>query len=241
MFFNLSVAILTAVSTSIPYMPKILGIAVAPLAIVQLYTAWVHIAVSAPSPKPFFRRFPSFAAAFRATALPTMTMWLAVGVAQELPLVLYRALEIDEFAWDPTGNDDAATTIAVPFLDLGRPVDILKLVALCVAWLAPMAALVVPAHAVLTRVQASTLPADERTIVPFDRSFGGRRVDGDERPINMLQAWRSLSISVWLRLYILYVKVFLITLAASIFMAAAIGIQILIIWSNLEKNSDVNE
>ena len=237
MFFNLSVAILTAVMTSIPYMPKIIGIAVAPLPIVQLYTAWVHIAVSAPSPKPFLRRFPNFIAAFRATALPTATMWLAVGVAQELPLLMYSVLEIDTFAWDPTGSGDAGATVAVPFLDLGRPIDILKLMAICAAWLAPTAAFVVPAHAVLTRVQASMLPADEHPIISFDRSFGGCRAEGVERPINMFQAWRSLSLAAWLRLYILYVKVFLITFGASIFMAAAIGIQILIVWSNLKKNS----
>ena len=241
MFFNLSVAVLTAVMTSIPYMPKILGIAVAPLPIVQLYTAWVHIAMSAPSPKPFLRRFPNFVAAFRATALPTLAMWLAVGVAQELPLIMYGALEIDAFAWDLTGSGDAATTVAVPYLDLGRPLDILKLIAICVAWLAPTAAFVVPAHAVLTRVQASMLPADEHPIISFDRSFGGRRTEGDDRPIGMRQAWQSLSLPAWLRLYILYVKVFLITLGASIFMAAAIGIQILIVWSNLKKNSSSDD
>ncbi|KAI1257054.1 hypothetical protein MGN70_000092 [Eutypa lata] len=234
MFFNLSVAVLTAVMTFVPFLPKVLGIAVAPLAVVQLYTAWVHIAISAPSPKPFFRRFPSLTTAMRATALPTATMWLAVGVAQELPLCLFGLMDIE--TWDPTGYD----ALAVPYFD-GRLTDFLKVLALGVAWVLPTLALVIPAHAVLTRVQASLLPADERTIIPFDRTFGGQRPrEASREPIGMRQAWRSLSRAAWLRLYVLYVKIFFITLGASIFMGAAVGIQIIIVWSNLKKGNSNN-
>lgn len=232
MFFNLSVAILTFVLTCVPFLPKVLGIAVAPLAVAQLYTAWVHIAISAPSPKPFFRRFPRFATAMRATALPTATMWLAVGITQELPLCLFGLMHIK--TWDPTGF-----AIAVPYFD-GFLTDFLKLLALFAAWALPTLALVIPAHAVLTRVQASLLPAGERTIIPFDRTFQGQREHGGERgerAIGMVQAWRSFSRSAWLRLYVLYAKIFLITLGASIFMGAAVGIQIIIVWSNIKKGN----
>ncbi|KAK7752265.1 hypothetical protein SLS62_005800 [Diatrype stigma] len=233
MFFNLSVAVLTFVMTCIPYLPKVLGIAVAPLAVVQLYTAWVHVAISAPSPKPFFRRFPRFATAARATALPTATMWLAVGIAQELPLCLLGWLHVK--TWDPTGYD----VVQVPYFD-GFLTDFLKLLALFAAWALPTLLLVIPAHAVLTRVQASLLPAGERTVVPFDRTFQGQREPGGEkgeRPIGMVQAWRSFSRASWLRLYVLYAKVFFITLGASIFMGAAVGIQIIIVWSNIKKGN----
>lgn len=234
MFFNLSVTVLTVVMTSIPFLPRVLGIAVAPLAVVQLYTAWVHIAIAAPSPQPFYRRFPPFATAFRATALPTAVMWFAVGVAQELPLQLFGFLDIE--TWDPTGSPGVG--LAVPCFDLlSRPGDFLKILALLAAWLLPVLLLVIPAHAVLTRVQASLLPAGERTVVPFDRSFRGLREDGQEY-VGMLQAFRSFSHASWLRLAVLYVKIISITLAAGIFMGAAVGIQIIIVWSNFKKNGE---
>ncbi len=234
MFFNLSVAALTAALTFVPFLPKFLGIAAAPLAVVQLYTAWVHIAITAPDPRPFYRRFPSLATALRATALPTITMWLAVGVAQELPLCLLGFLGVEMRDLGSYGIDG----VTVPVFDVvSRPADVLRLLALSVAWLLPVGLLVVPAHAVLTRVQASLLPAGERTIIPLDRGFRGRRRDGQEY-IDMVQAWRSLSRATWRRLYGLYVKVFLITLGAAIFMGAAVGIQIIIVWSNLRKNGE---
>lgn len=48
----------------------------------------------------------------------------------------------------------------------------MKLLYPCLLWLALTWTMIIPAQIVLTRVQASLLPDGQKTIVPFDRTFG---------------------------------------------------------------------
>jgi hypothetical protein len=70
----------------------------------------------------------------------------------------------------------------------------------------------VPAHMVLTRVQASLLSADEKMIVSMDQAL---RRDGDGRkcePVGMRGAWRTFGWRAWGRLEVLYGQVFVVVL-----------------------------
>jgi len=81
---------------------------------------------------------------------------------------------------------------------------------------------VLPATVTLTRIEASLLPEEEETIVPFDRTFGGRVVPtilGGTGCIGFIEAWRTFNWEARRRLVKLYVKTFLIMLAVSVLMA----------------------
>jgi len=74
----------------------------------------------------------------------------------------------------------------------------------------------VPATVTVVRVAASMLPEDYETIVPFDRSFGGKVTPvilGGAGKIGMLEAWKSFSWSSRIRLIKLVGKVFAIIVA----------------------------
>jgi hypothetical protein len=69
--------------------------------------------------------------------------------------------------------------------------------------------LCLPAMVTLVRIEASILPEDEDTIVPFDRTFGGKVVSqmhGGSGKIGFLDAWRSFNWEARRRLIKLFVK-----------------------------------
>ncbi|GAW11878.1 hypothetical protein ANO14919_012310 [Xylariales sp. No.14919] len=98
--------------------------------------------------------------------------------------------------------------------------------------------LVVPTQVILTRVQASFLPEEDDTIVPFDRSFGGKvepAIVGGKGYVNMKDAWKSFSRASWVRLIKLYVKIFLITVAISFAWIAVLIPEYILIANNSRK------
>lgn len=62
---------------------------------------------------------------------------------------------------------------------------------------------VIPAHIILTRLQANPIPANERTIVEIDWALRAAR-EGESDDMGMRDAWRSLGWDVWGRLIMLY-------------------------------------
>jgi hypothetical protein len=73
--------------------------------------------------------------------------------------------------------------------------------------------LCLPAMVTLIRIEASILPEDQDTIVPFDRTFGGKVVSqmmGGSGVVGFLDAWRSFNWEARRRLIKLFAKVFFI-------------------------------
>jgi hypothetical protein len=73
----------------------------------------------------------------------------------------------------------------------------------------------IPATVTAVRVAASMLPEEYETIVPFDRSFGGKvtpAIVGGSGKIGMLEAWKTFTWPSRIRLLKLVVKVFAIIL-----------------------------
>jgi hypothetical protein len=100
--------------------------------------------------------------------------------------------------------------------------------------------LVIPANVMLTRVQASLLSDSEETIVPFDRSFGGKvipEIVGGSGVVGLLDAWKTFDWNARVRLIKAYAKVFVIQMALMfLFIGVAIAQLFIIIGkSDLKK------
>ncbi|KAI0478568.1 putative ubiquitin conjugating enzyme [Xylariaceae sp. FL0804] len=217
------------------YVPALLAAPLAALALTQLYTAWTHVAISAP-PSPgsgrgrfWWRRLPPFGRSFRAAAPPMVVYLFAVELASLVPRLLLRGLGMN--AWDP--QQPGRLPVA---LERG---DVWKAAVTLLVALVLHVGLVIPAQVVLVRVQASLLPEEDDTIVPFDRSFQGKvepAIVGGRGYVTMMDAWRSFSRASWIRLVKLYVKIFLAGLAVSFAFAAVLIPEIFLVIASAKQD-----
>ncbi|WPG99960.1 Hypothetical protein R9X50_00278300 [Acrodontium crateriforme] len=95
---------------------------------------------------------------------------------------------------------------------------VLPFLALVVSGLFVALAVLLPASVTLTRIEASLLPEDVETIVPFDREAVIGSIDTSARGgcrALFVQAWRSFDRSARLRLIKLYVKMILVQVAVA--------------------------
>ncbi len=206
------------------FLPVPLGALIASLALAQLSAAWTHIVISQPSKLPFYRRLPPFKKTFEATCFPILAVWLAAAVTGVVPAVVAQALGLSS-ARDPGavfGEDP-------PQFDAH---DTWKL--LIVILLAVVLALggIVPATVLLVRTQASLLPPDEDTIVPFDRSFGGRvdpAVVGGKGYVTIRDALATFDRASWVRIYKLYAKILAVTLVTYFGIGSVIAAQFVLL------------
>ena len=82
------------------------------------------------------------------------------------------------------------------------------------------------AHVLLTRVEASLLPEEAQSVVPFDRAFGlkpsvrGRAAQG----ITLLEAWQTLPWNIVWRLFKLHVKLFCLKICLGIIQGIALAV-----------------
>ena len=78
-----------------------------------------------------------------------------------------------------------------------------------------------PTNVILVRVAASVLPEEEATILPFDRTFGGRVAPGER--LKMLDAWKSFTWEAIKRVIKIYVKAFLLQAMIAALWGAAVS------------------
>lgn len=202
---SFALSVCGAIFQGIPFVPRTVGVLLASLATVQLSTVWTHVVVSAPSSLRFYQRLPPFGKTFQATWAPVSAYWAATQVTTFLPFLVSRGLGLLQF--------DLRNPTQVPDY---RADAIWKSLLVLIITVACMLLLVVPAQVILIRVQASLLPPDEDTIVPFDRSFGGQvepAVITGKGYVNFRTAWMTFSRESWIRLYKLLAKILLATLA----------------------------
>jgi len=207
----------------LPIIP--IGALLAQLALTQLGAAWTHIVISAPSDRRFYRRLPPFKKTFEATCFPILSVWLANAVTIIIPTLIGKALGVP-MPGHPGEKPDMSAG------DLWKP-TIMALVAIVLQLLT-----VVPANVLLIRVQASLLPPDEDTIVPFDRSFQGKVdpvVVTGKGFVSMRDAWATFPKSSWIRLYKLYAKILAVTIAAYGLLIAVLVPEIILILSQSKK------
>ncbi|WYZ45302.1 hypothetical protein EsH8_VIII_000618 [Colletotrichum jinshuiense] len=194
------------------------GTLLAALSLVQLSTAWVHIVITPRSSLHFWSRLPPFKRTFDATVRPVVVYWVAQQFATWVPVAVGYLLGLD-----------------LPNLEFGskpQAADAWKSVVITIISIAFQVIVVIPARVVLVRVQASLIPEEADTIIPFDRSFEGKvepRVVGGKGYATMEDAWRGFSRAAWRRLVILYVKVFAVSIAAFALMAAVVVPELILL------------
>ncbi|KAH7308014.1 hypothetical protein B0I35DRAFT_442660 [Stachybotrys elegans] len=165
---------------------------VAPLALVQLHTLWVHTTISYPSSKPAWRRVVPLKTALRSVAGPMLLALAAEAVTQRTMVGVYTGMEIE---WvDFLLLQKQAGTKATWFF--------LLLTLLVVV-------LVTPAHLLLMRVQASLLPGNEDTIIALDSAIVLARDEG--RIMTMMEALTSVKRQSLINLAFLYFKIIAVT------------------------------
>jgi hypothetical protein len=195
----------------------------------RLRMGWTHIVISEPSSKYWFQRLPTWGS-YKKIVLPTLIQSLCEQITLCLPFALAIFFGLGKFN-DPQKiadlNNDERMTVA------------LKLLAVSLLGLFSAVAIVVPATVALTRVQASLLPDEVETIVPFDRSFGGRVVPaivGGSGVVSMLEAWKTFDWNARVGLLKLYVKVMAMQMAIFfVFMFVIAGQLHLIMGDQLSK------
>ena len=184
----------------------------------RLRTAWVHIVISEPSSKYWFRRLPTWKS-WKKVALPTAILVICQQITIALPAGLSVAFGLARFS-DPQQFADMS--------DSERKLLLVKGFAVLLLGIFCAVAIVVPAQVTLTRVQASLISEEDETIVPFDRSFGGRVVPeivGGSGVIGILDAWKTFDWNSRVRLLKLYGKVMLIQFAVTFTMVLVIFSQ----------------
>jgi hypothetical protein len=185
----------------------------ASLVMVQYATAWVHIVISQPSPRRFWRRLPPFKRAFQATWKAVVVYWAATQVHKWVPTLLANVIGFDapNFS-NMTPGSDALRNGDISYI-IKAVVYILLSTMLYIV-------VIIPARVVLVRVQASLLPEDEDAIIPFDRSFDGKvepAVVGGLGYATVAQAWSTFSRTAWRRVVILYAKIMGVLVAVTLF------------------------
>ena len=175
--------------------------------------AWVHIVISEPSPKRFYQRIPSY------------KTWIKIAPAAALQDVLTAAaffipMAIANFAgWlDVTGDQEVPPIVAI-YRFMG-----VSVIPALLAFLISM-----PARVIFVRVAASMLPEEDETIVPFDRSFGGKvrpAITGGSGKIGLMDAWTTFDWAARIRFAKVIGKTFAMEVALGVFATLVLGGQI---------------
>jgi len=182
---------------------------VAETLLATLHMTWVHIVISQPSEKKWYQRIPSFRTWPKIA--PAVALWAATNqIVAILPALVTGSFGSMKHMNNPEYEPDKKDLYALGAQGLFGMVLLLTLFVL----------LQIPASVTLVRVAASMLPEEDETIVPFDRTFGGKTtpsIIGGQGKIGLVEAWRSFSWASRTRLVRLMLKVTLIVIACWIF------------------------
>ncbi|KAM0719970.1 hypothetical protein Q7P37_004105 [Cladosporium fusiforme] len=173
-------------------------------------TCWVHIMITQPTLRIWYRRLPPFFATLRATWRPLLLNSLTSFVIWKvLPRPLRWAAGFYMSSYKPAEG-------------LITSDNILR----SIFWVIVHAAHILvflPVHMATTRVQASLLPEEEETIVPMDRTFGTSGTNGlrpgllaeSRGALSFKEAWRSVTWAELRRVVIIRAKFIAIQVAIS--------------------------
>jgi uncharacterized membrane protein (Fun14 family) len=184
----------------------------------NLHAVWTHKVVSMPNTKSFWQRLPAkgnwttlaLPAAISAS-MPYFSVYLTIGFGALLGL---HEVDAEKFASYSAGQ---LACLAM------RVVGVAIFALFCSLFLC------LPAIVTLTRIEASILPEDDDTMVPFDRSFDGKVVSqmhGGSGKVGFLDAWRSFNWEARRRLIKLFIKVSLILVGAFFFVAHILAFEV---------------
>ena len=199
------------------FLVKSIGSVMATITLARFSTAWVHIVISEPSPKPWYRRVPNLQS-WKNVWAPSAVVDITTRVAFALPALCAIGLGLN-----PDGIEGQ------------HPGMVAFKVLVCVLLgLMAVVALVIPSTVALVRVQASMLPEEDESIVPFDRTFGGKVVPeilGGSGAIGFLDAWRTFDMAARARIIKLFFKFIAVEIGLHLFLVAVLGAEAFILIS----------
>ncbi|MCJ1360204.1 MAG: hypothetical protein MMC33_010207 [Icmadophila ericetorum] len=197
--YHIAEMALLGVMSKFPVPRGLMSICVAIL-LCNLKATWTHVVISEPSTKKWYQRIPS-RKVFVKLAAPTAIYAVAQHVAMKLPAAIMHKFHLARYIQDPSLLNNLAP---------GQQKQIIFACSLvAVAALVTTVSIVIPANVALKRVQASMLPEEDESIVPFDRTFGGKvvpEVVGGSGKIGMLEAWKTFDWNSRVRLLKIYAK-----------------------------------
>lgn len=209
-----TVSLLTS-TTQHPLLRPLIAI-ITTITFCRIQMVWTHVVISAPSTKSWYRRFPSKTAA-RHVLLPTAVFAIAEQAAIYVPAALLGAV-------GETYNNPEAYK-ANP--EHSQKVALIQMFFVGLIAIGIFVLIVIPAHVTLKRVQASMLPEEDESIVPFDRTFAGKvkpEILGGTGAVSMLDAWKTFDNSARIRLMKLYLKIFVVSVTTTIiFLLIVVG------------------
>ncbi|EEA26689.1 hypothetical protein TMatcc_005031 [Talaromyces marneffei ATCC 18224] len=194
---------------------------IAEILLANLRVAWIHIVISEPSTKSLWSRIPSWRKTFMKIAPAAALRSLAAQVVTFVPLTIAYGTKVFEYGSEPTARSPAAA--------LSGGFGLLALL------LVLYVLIQMPAEVTFIRVAASMLPEDDETIVPFDRSFGGKatpEIVGGQGKIGIVDAWKSFSWGSRMRFLRVVGKVFLLQSALGLVFGVVLFAEILIFFGN---------
>ena len=178
----------------------------------------------------WFRRVPRGLKIWKKVAAPTAILAVAEQLTIVLPMYLAMIYGID--LKDPESGANLAGA--------EKKLALVKMASVAGLAIVLGVLLVIPANVTLTRVQASLLDDSEETIVPFDRSFGGKvepEIVGGSGVLGMLDAWKTFDWNARVRLVKAYLKVWAMQLVLTLFFTICVIAELFIIvgkdWSKL--------
>lgn len=172
------------------------------VAFANIHMAYLHAVISMPSTKYWYQRLGDFKA-FKTLAVPiTICSLISCGIVYILAGIITLA-GIGNFALLQSDSHRAYSYVALP----------LTVLAIVIIAIALFLFIALPAEVAMIRVEASMLPEEHDTIVPFDRTFGGLTVPpvlGGTGAISFLDAWKTVSWEARRRITKLYAKILVI-------------------------------
>ncbi|KAK8159859.1 hypothetical protein IWX90DRAFT_313305 [Phyllosticta citrichinensis] len=169
-----------------------------------MHMIWTHATIAMPGKK-FMARYAAIKGSYKQLWLPAM-----VYEAVQL-LVFFQAGCSGQLV-----QHDLARVSNTDLANSARWLAGLRIAGVVGALVTVAFFVVLPAKVQLVRVEASMLPDEDDTIIPFDRTFDGKvvpKVLGGSGAIGFMDAWRSFNREARLRLIKLFVKIFLVSTA----------------------------
>ena len=208
------IAMFVAAFTGLPVVGRILANILANILLARIHMVWTHTVISEPSSLTWSQRLAQTdRTMFRALALPTLVHSIAELATYGLPVAMFLFV-------GPEISADRETEQLV-----------LRAATSLAAFALLNVLILLPATVTRTRIEASFLHEDSKTIVPFDRTFNGavNMLSLDSRAGRkslFVEAWRSFDMASRIRLVKFFVKEAAIELFFSISATIAIGAQV---------------
>lgn len=189
-----------------------------------LFSPWlaacVHVVLTQPTLRIWYRRLPPFLPTLRATWRPLLLCQVAdFAVWKVLPRPLRWAAGFYMASYEPAQGIFTSDNILRSLF-----------------WLIVHAAYLLtslPLYIACVRVQASLLPEEEETIVPFDRTFGTSGANGlrpgllaeARGPLTLREAWGSVTWAEVRRVVVMRAKFVAVEVAVSALFCTVLGAE----------------